>query len=700
MKLFQLLGFFLLISAKAFSIEPVTVEINDKNNADFYSIASKALIIEDKQHLIQFDDLKSNKENIREKFQIIKQDNANLSFTSSTYWAWFKVKNTDSFPKHFMLEVARPLTNVANLFTIDNNGECKVQHNGDELVFSKREVQNRKLLFPVKFQPGEELTFYLQLRSDGEVIILPIRLWKPESLMQRDYNDQYLFGLFYGILLFVFIIYFFFYIALRDKAFLYYVFYVASIMLLQMSLDGLSFQYLWSNNIWWANHVIPLSASLTGIAAVLYAKVFLKIKDNFPRLNKIYALLVFLNIICLFLSLGQGKLFEFAFPFVNFLSLISIILIITTILLAYFKRKKVSIFFTLAFFSLMACVIVFILGNISLLPVNFFSENAIKFGSATEVIFLSLSMANKYREIQQEKEVAQAKALEISLENEKITREQNIVLEQKVTERTYEIVRQKEIIEQKNKDILDSIHYAKRIQRALLASDVVLKRNLPEYFVLYKPKDIVSGDFYWAQVTNNSFLLAVCDCTGHGVPGAFMSLLNISFLNETVVEKKVIQPNLILNRVRDSIINALNAEGNEESKDAMDCVLCNFDFQNMQLRFACSNNPLWIVRNKELIEFKPDKMPVGYHYTVTQSFTLQEFTLQKGDCAYLFSDGYADQFGGQLGKKFKYSQLSQLLLSINAEPLEKQKNILFETIENWRGELDQIDDICIIGVRI
>jgi tetratricopeptide (TPR) repeat protein len=264
-----------------------------------------------------------------------------------------------------------------------------------------------------------------------------------------------------------------------------------------------------------------------------------------------------------------------------------------------------------------------------------------------------------------------------------------------------EISDQKEIIEEKNKEILDSIHYAKRIQRALLASDNLLKKSLPEFFVLYKPKDIVSGDFYWATEAESKFLLATCDCTGHGVPGAFMSLLNISKLNETVIERKISQPDQILNQVRNEIIKALNPDGNEtNAKDGMDAVLCAFDLQNMQLQFAAANNPLILIRNNQLIEYRPDKFPVGMHQGEQKFFTLQTIKLQKGDCIYTFTDGFADQFGGDKGKKLMSKNFKDILLKESSFPFEKQKadlNILFE---NWRGNIEQIDDVLVIGVRI
>jgi tetratricopeptide (TPR) repeat protein len=264
-----------------------------------------------------------------------------------------------------------------------------------------------------------------------------------------------------------------------------------------------------------------------------------------------------------------------------------------------------------------------------------------------------------------------------------------------------EITLQKELIEEKNKSILDSIHYAKRIQRALLASDTLLRKNLPEYFVLYKPKDIVSGDFYWAHKTDSQFIMATSDCTGHGVPGAFMSLLNISKLNETVNERKIERPDLVLNNVREEIIKALNTDGSEEqSKDGMDAVLCSFDFQKHSLEFAAANNPVIIVRNNQLIEFKPDKFPVGIHQGELKPFTLQSTNLLKGDTVYTFTDGFADQFGGDKGKKLMTKNLKSLLLQISSKSLDAQKHELDRYFNEWKGNHEQVDDVLVIGVRV
>ena len=278
----------------------------------------------------------------------------------------------------------------------------------------------------------------------------------------------------------------------------------------------------------------------------------------------------------------------------------------------------------------------------------------------------------------------------------------NRQLRHKIDAATMEIRGQKEEIEEKNKSITDSIHYAQRIQRAALTSDVFFNTHLPEHFILFKPKDIVSGDFYWGGLTaDGKPAWMTGDCTGHGVPGAFMSLIGISKLSEIITEKKVAEPASVLDHLRTEIIRSLNPEGVEsETKDGMDAVFCVLDREKLQLEFACANNPVWIIRNNGIMEFKPDKFPVGKHHGGEKPFTQQTLTLQKGDVIYTFTDGYADQFGGEKGKKFKYRQLQEKLLELHTLPMHRQKELLWETMEKWKGGLEQVDDILIIGIRV
>jgi len=442
-------------------------------------------------------------------------------------------------------------------------------------------------------------------------------------------------------------------------------------------------------------------------------------------------------------------------------------------------------------------------------------------------------------------------SLRASRKKTKIISKQKEEVEQQKTlveEKNDLIEHQKAIVEEKNKDITDSIRYASRIQRALLTSDDYMSKYMSEYFIMFRPRDIVSGDFYWAykapaqaypiakqvEAVDNKiadaalvpsleekalafkkrsteaekiawhllkansagfpisrqhvfgqyivdfvnvetktvieidddirdsqseqekqrmawldkngfeviryksdeiikgslkfldsviakleqraskvlpngedlggaglFYFACCDCTGHGVPGAFMSLLNINMLNETIIERNITRPDLVLNDVRHNIIKALNPEKvDTASQDGMDCAICAIDFKNNTLQAACANNPMWIVRGTELIEIPADKMPVGIHHGEQKSFTLHNAKLAKGDTIYMFTDGYADQFGGPKGKKFKYKALQELVMSISQRPMTEQKLVLEKTMDEWKGGLEQIDDILIVGIRI
>jgi serine phosphatase RsbU (regulator of sigma subunit) len=263
-------------------------------------------------------------------------------------------------------------------------------------------------------------------------------------------------------------------------------------------------------------------------------------------------------------------------------------------------------------------------------------------------------------------------------------------------------VKQKEQLEEKNKDITDSINYAKRIQEALLPPMELRENLFPESFILYKPRDIVSGDFYWFAEKNGKRLLAAVDCTGHGVPGAFMSMIGNSFLGEIVNERLLTRPALVLDKLRSMIIRSLKQSDAESgANDGMDISLLSFhQAENMKVEWAGANNPLWLMRKGECIVYNPDKRPISYSRGNTLAFTNHTIDLQKGDTLYIFTDGFADQFGGEKGKKFKYKQLQEVLLSIQNEPMKKQEEHLAKIFANWKGSLEQVDDVLVVGIRV
>lgn len=297
----------------------------------------------------------------------------------------------------------------------------------------------------------------------------------------------------------------------------------------------------------------------------------------------------------------------------------------------------------------------------------------------------------------------------------KIQRQANVIITQ-----------QKNEVEEHRKEILDSIQYAKRIQNTLLAHHDFLDEHLPNNFVLFKPKDIVSGDFYWATLVGSKhtaqgsgyksttidrqlFYLAVCDSTGHGVPGAFMSLLNIGFLNEAINEKNILEPNKVLDYVRQRLTNSVSKEGQKDGFDGiLLCIEMPFlesdteqepdEDKVLKISYAAAHNAPVLVSNKELIELPKDKMPVGVGER-QEGFALHTINLKKSDTLYLYTDGYADQFGGPKGKKFKYKALNDLLISNSGLPLNQQLIALEQAFLNWKGDLEQVDDVCVVGIK-
>ena len=269
-------------------------------------------------------------------------------------------------------------------------------------------------------------------------------------------------------------------------------------------------------------------------------------------------------------------------------------------------------------------------------------------------------------------------------------------LEQKVRERTAEL-------EIKNRNITHSIQYASRIQNAILPGKGICKKFFADYFILFNPKDIVSGDFYWVYQVNDRLIFTVADCTGHGVPGAFMSILSIMLLGQLTGLCDVPSADIILNNLRDRVKSALHSTGNTEDekdvKDGLDLALCIYDPDKNILEYAGAFNPIYRIRNKSFEKLDADQMPIGPYMNDEKPFTRHEVEIKPGDVMYLFTDGFADQFGGGQNKKFTYKRFQELLMNIHSRKMAEQKKVLDETLREWQGKREQIDDITVMGIR-
>ena len=346
------------------------------------------------------------------------------------------------------------------------------------------------------------------------------------------------------------------------------------------------------------------------------------------------------------------------------------------------------------------------------------------------VIILVIIIFRNYRQkkkanylLNEQKKQILEKNEELRLLNENLNQQNEEIKSQRdeIKKQRDSLAKQKEIIEIIHNELSKSIDYATRLQQSILQEGKILNNYFSEHFVFFKPKDKVSGDFYWWTHIEGHTIVTVADCTGHGVPGAFMSMLGISLLREIVEKEYITHPAVILRRLRKEVIKILKQKGVPgEQKDGMDMALISVNHESKTIQFSGANNPLYIITNQELnikptnnnkrikiaeygktklYEIKPDKMPIAI-YENMKNFTMHEIQVKEGDLIYMFSDGFADQFGGPDDKKFKYGRFKKLLLKISSYPLNKQKEILDTTFEEWKGNKEQIDDVTVLGIKI
>ncbi|MFO7843331.1 MAG: response regulator [Bacteroidales bacterium] len=305
--------------------------------------------------------------------------------------------------------------------------------------------------------------------------------------------------------------------------------------------------------------------------------------------------------------------------------------------------------------------------------------------------------------IQNQRDKLAIEKKDIAKQKELMEQDLDFIMKQgdKIAEQKHKIKKQHDIVQKQNKKIEDSILYAKRIQSAVLPPNRFVQHLLSEHFIFYKPRDIVSGDFYWTKQIDEKIYIAAADCTGHGVPGALMSMLGITFLNEIVNKNPEIHANEILNELRTHIISSLRQTGSiGDTRDGLDIALCIINHDKKLMEYAGANNALYFIRNGELSEIKANRMPIGIHRRAKESFNNHEIPLRKDDLVYIFSDGFVDQFGGKEGRKFLTGNFKRLLLENHQKPLSEQKQILEKTFQQWKGDRKQLDDILVIGFKI
>lgn len=606
-------------------------------------------------------------------------------------WIRFTLVNKNPEDLRYILEISNPTINDIQFYKPDtSSGIYSMVQTGDVYDFDNRELDTRDFSFVLTLPYDKPQTFFMRIDPQLDAINLPLKLWNSTDFMLKSVHERYLLGLYYGSMLFIIIFHLFLYYKLRDNSLIWYMLYIIGVAGFQLGQDGFISKYLLPDVPWLANRMVIVFVYLSSVALIRFLQIYVNTRETIPRYHKVLGVMYMIGFALIGASFLPNELFVNVILFANIWAPVCTLTVIIGAVLAFKNEPVLSRYFIVAF--------LFLIVGIALAAMKSFgfsmelSEHGFKIGASGEAIILAFALAVRFKMID---EKTQELALTHLRNLNELKDEYNAQLEDTVKERTSQL-------EKSNNDIKDSIRYAKRIQTSLLPEEDTLKHAFKESFIYYRPKDIVSGDFYWHQQVNGRMVVAAVDCTGHGVPGAFMSMLGSTLLKEIVVTRGITSPEEILRYLNEGVRSALKQNDPLGlSKDGMDLSLISYSASEKVLEFSGAKRPLFQVRDGEIIIHKGDKKSIGGNSKlIGQPYEGSRIEVQEGDAFYMFSDGYPDQFGGPDNRKFMIKRFKELIQGIAAENMERQQQLLDETMLDWRGDQKQIDDVLVIGIRV
>ncbi len=641
-----------------------------------------------------------------DKVQFIESQNNLLNFANTNNAIWVRIQVPTS-TKNKVLEIANPLIDTLDVYrNIENSFEEK--RYGSHLPYESREYNNRMFLFDVI---DSEL-LYIRFSSKFP-LELPIHLADKKEIDKKETTSNFFFGMYFGILFALFMYNFILAFNVKDKAYIYYLGYIVFVGIFYAMLTGFAQTFLYPNTPSLNSYLVfVLSVGLFFITE--FCSQYLKVKEHSI---KNYWVLKILALLCIILA--SLDLFIDSTVLNTLSQIMSLVASVYLIALGFyvliFEKQKQAFIYIIAWTGYLTGIVLLILHINGVLPSNFITQNSIFIGSAAELILFSIALAMRINQYRKEKAMAQASEVKQLKINQDLIKEQKEELAQKVEERTLKlretveeletsvqvITTQNDEITHMHDGVTASINYAKRIQEALLPFDYRMSESLKDYFVLYMPRDIVSGDFYWFSDLGDKVIAIQADCTGHGVPGAFMSVIGINILEEIINARGITNPSEILIEVDRLVRYSLNQSENQ-SQDGMDMSVVCFYKNERKIELAGAMNSVYIVENNEIRRIKGDKHSIG-GWRNQKEKVFNTHTIIPTDTTYIYqtTDGYQDQFGGKKNKKFGSKRLEKTFFEIHNRPMKEQKEFLQETITDWmqEGEESQIDDISIFVVE-
>lgn len=695
---FALLQLAILLSFHALGQVPINLDDPEK----IYNLSGFVQVMEDPTNQLTIDDVVLPKYSLRFRAD---EDGQSHGFSDDTYWFKFKLRNELYSTTDWMLEINYPVLDEVEFYFLDSDGVWQMVKLGDKNPFYEREIQFRNFVIPLKFTDNSVQYYFIKVKTES-AIRLPMAVMSERMSYHDKIESELLYGLFYGIMLVMILYNLFIFFTLNDINYFYYVFSIVFATLFFAALSGHAFQYLWYDNPWWANHILPLCMGAWAMCSAAFAKNFLQVRKYSPIIDKLLILVIILGMMIIIINTFIG--YALAVSLGAAILGLSCVVIIIAGIFSWSQGNRAARYFTIAWVAFLIGNIFIILVSYGLLPSNVFFVHSAKVGAVIEVILLSLALSDQYSILLAEKEKLQAEAL-------RTQREVTVMLERKVAERTRALQQNKEEVERKskrlerqnyeitkqNEKIESSIRYAQRIQQVMLPAIDKIQELLPDSFIFYRPRDIVSGDFYWIAEKDDKTLIACIDCTGHGVPGAFMSILGNNLLNEIVNIRDLKSPDQILSELHLGVRKNLHQDATQ-NQDGMDAAICLIDWENREMDFAGANMPIIYFQNDELNLIKGDKLAIGGRVKSdhVRKFTKHTISFFDPIEVYMFSDGFRDQFGGSNGQKFMMRRFKHLLKDIHQDSLYSQAQVLSRIFDDWVGRSRQIDDVLVIGYRL
>ncbi|MGF1534418.1 MAG: 7TM diverse intracellular signaling domain-containing protein [Bernardetiaceae bacterium] len=632
----------------------------------------------------------------------------NFGYSATEIWINFVVVNQSNDPR-WILHFNTAFLRWVDVYT-SPEGSTHWEHLtlGNGYPFPSRQIDHvtpaEELFLPL----GTKIEFLIRCRTDSPMII-PMYLRTPSNFKTHVQNHHIAYGIYFGVMLVMMLFNAFVFYVLRERSYIYYIASIMSILLTVLALSGYGFKYLYGDYPMLNGLVARVSAGLTVLFTALFAQVFLRTQHFVPLMHRVLQGMIVLVLVAEVLVLtdiwsqATGKLVS-----------LQTIVLITTGVWAWRKGNQYARFYVFAWTIYIIGGLTYTLQISGTLPVNFWTTHGVEIGSVFEVVLIALALSDQYRVIQRERESAIGKALEVE-------RKSAETLERKVQERTYALKEanqelnqlneelnaafetvniQKEDIEKKNQSITSSIQYAQRIQRAMLPDIEEIKRTFVEAFVFFRPRDGVSGDFYFFKQKGDDVFIAAVDCTGHGVPGAFMSMIANDLLHQSIDEENA-EPSQILMRLHQGVRRALRQE-TTQNQDGMAISLCRIRKKEGYMEFAGSKQGILLIQSGNPVFLKGSRYDIGgwQRNQDTRSYQTHRIELDRPTTFYLYSDGFPDQIGGINNKKLLSKPFRHLLYQQYKKTMDEQASFLHQFLVDWMDKEAQLDDILVIGIRL